>query len=82
MTTVTLNEDTDYVHTAVINYEPTYVVLVEAANGYDDDTFDRPEARDMLRGAVEAHYEAMGLELSDLTDDVDYGAMIEFELGY
>jgi hypothetical protein len=77
-----MNESTDYVHSAVINYEPTYLVLMEVVSEWGDDQ-SGPLApyRDALRDAVEMHREAMGLDISDLNDDVDYAAMIEYEFG-
>lgn len=84
-TGVTMNEDTDYVHTAVINYEPTYFALQEAAEAWmDDQSGPRAPYRDQLRDAVEAAVrddpDGIGLQDGDLTDDVDYGSMIDFEL--
>lgn len=79
---ITMNEDTDYVHTHVVNFEPTYNVLVDVCQRWaDDETNDRSEYRDELRDAVEQHYLEMGLDAEDLSDDVDYGVMIEWELG-
>jgi hypothetical protein len=63
------------------NYEPSYLVLMEAASLYGDGEIELSEARDMLADAVEKHWEAMGLQLSDLDDDVDYASMIEYEIG-
>jgi hypothetical protein len=79
--TVTMNEDTDYVHTHIVNYEPTYLVLANCVLAWEDDQHG-PLApyRDILRSEVEANFVAMGLHPRDLTDDVDYAAIIEWEL--
>lgn len=79
-----MNEDTDYVHTAVINYEPTYTELQDATAAWmDDQSNPIGEYRDQVRDAVEAAVrddpQGIGLDPSDLTDDVDYAAMIAFE---
>jgi hypothetical protein len=75
-----MNEDTDYVHNAIVNYEPTYIALGEAVTAWQADQ-DGPIGpyRDQLRDDVEQHREAMGLDAGDLTDDVDYAAIIQFE---
>lgn len=76
-----MNEDTDYVHTHVINYEPTYDVINDVCQRWmSDQSSPRAQYRDELQDAVELHYIAMGLDLDDLTDDVDYGVMIEWEI--
>lgn len=77
-----MNADTDYVHTAVINYEPTYAVLDDIASRWQGDGEEPIAAyRDELQGAVEANFAVMGLHPSDLTDDVDYVDIIRFEAG-
>jgi hypothetical protein len=80
MSTVAMNEDTDYVHTHVINYEPTYLVLMDVVTRWNEDQSNGiADYRDELRAAVESHADAMGLDPEDLSDDVDYAAMIEYE---
>ena len=73
-----MNEATDYVHTHVINYEPTYIALGEAVTMVWDDE-DIHEARDYLADVVDQHWQAMGLDASDLAD-VDYAEMIDWEM--
>jgi len=77
---VTMNTDTDYVHTHVVNFEPTWLVLANCVAAWQEDT-TAPMAvyRDILRDEVERHREAMGLNPEHLTDDVDYAVMIQFE---
>lgn len=77
---ITMNEDTNYVHTHVVNYEPTYLVLMEAVNNYRDGG-DLCQSRDMVEDAIESNVAGMGLQPSDLTDDVDCIDMILWELG-
>lgn len=77
-----MDKDTEYVYDAIINYEPTYLVLQAVAKEWMADQ-DGPIApyRDRLQEAVEqAHFgnDALGLVTTDL-DDVSYAAMIEFE---
>jgi hypothetical protein len=81
MSTVTMDSDTDYVHTHVVNYEPTYLVLEAAAEvwAHPDPNVTLAELRDDLRDAVEQSWPEMGLRYADL-DDVDYAAMIEWEV--
>lgn len=76
-----MDEDTDYVHTAVVNYEPTYLVLDDAARRYHDDEIELWEARDLVTEAVERMAcSEMGLRPADLIG-VDYGLMVQFEAG-
>lgn len=78
---IEMNEDTDYVHTHVVNYEPTYDVLNDVCQRWMvDHTNGIAEYRDELQKAVELHAHAMGLNSVDLTDDVDYAVMITWEV--
>lgn len=82
---ITMNADTDYVHTHVVNFEPTYNVLVDVCRRWaDDETNARAEYRDELRDAVWSAAlddpEHFGLDLAEITEDVDFGIMIEWEL--
>jgi hypothetical protein len=76
-----MNDDTAYVHTYVIDYEPTYLALTEAAHSYREVRRKLSQARDMLAEAVKKHCSAMGLKL-EVFSDVDYTAMIENEIGH
>jgi hypothetical protein len=76
-----MNESTEYVRMHVINFEPTYLALMEAVKDYQSETLTFHEAREELAAAVHTHREAMGLRASDLGDDVEYGEMIDFEVG-
>lgn len=77
---IAMNNDTDYVHTHIVNYEPTYLALADIVRRWEDDeTNGIADYRDDLQAVVEQHWEAMGLDYSDLTDDVDYAVMIQFE---
>lgn len=79
---MTMNYTTDYVHTHVVNYEPTYLILSEVVDLYrEGDYEDMVTLRDAMAEAVDDHWPVMGLCAEDLTDDVDYIAMIEFEAG-
>jgi len=82
MSGTVLNESTDYVHTHVVNFEPTYLVLSEVVELYrGGDYEDMAALRDAIAEAVDDHWPDMGLRASDLDDEVDYAAMIEFEAG-
>lgn len=77
-----MNDATDYVHTHVVNYEPTYLVLDEVTHMYrEGDYEDMAALRDALAESVDQHWPEMGLHPTDLSDDVDYAAMIEYEAG-
>jgi hypothetical protein len=78
-TPITMDQDTDYVHTAMVNYEPTYLILERAARGYLDSRLELWEARDMVTDAVEQHADAMGLRPADLLN-VDYAVIIQWEV--
>lgn len=79
-----MNTDTDYVHTHIVNFEPTYLVLAGAATVWadPDPNVTLAELRDELADAVERHCAEMGLCPSDLTHDVDYAVMIEWEVDH
>lgn len=78
-----MNEATDYVHTHVVNYEPTYLVLSEAVERYRNGAYDDvAELRNAVAESVDQNWQAMGLDATDVNDDdVDFVAMIEFEAG-
>ena len=73
-----MNEATDYVHTHVINYEPTYIALNEAVTMVQDDD-QGIYASEYLADVVDQHWQAMGLDADDLAD-VDYAEMIDWEM--
>lgn len=75
-----MNDSTSYVRMHVINFEPTYLALMDAVAMLDDGA-PMCESRDRLAESVDYHREAMGLDADDLDFDVDFADMIEFEAG-
>lgn len=74
-----MNEATSYVHLHVVNYEPSYLALMDAVNRLRNGEELR-EVRESLADAVAEHVGGMGLRTNDLGADVDYTAMIEYEM--
>ena len=76
-----MNAATSYVQLHVVNYEPTYLALREAVRMYVDSDDGIAPAREFLTDAVERRCAAMGLDPEDLTDEVDFAAIIHDEAG-
>lgn len=76
---IRMDAATDYAHTAIVNFEPTYLALGKAVADWTADTTG-PIApyRDQLRDAVEANVTAAGLDWADL-NGVDFAVMIQWE---
>lgn len=78
---IEMNEDTDYVHTAIINCEDLWLVLDDVCGRWvADQSNGIDEYRDELQDAVENDFAMAYLKAEDLTDDVDYAVMIQWEV--
>lgn len=65
-----MNDATEYVHDHIVNYEPTYIALMDCVN--------HNMHPNTLKTVVRHSCTAMGLQYEDLRD-VDYAAMIQWE---
>ena len=74
-----MNAATEYVQMHVVNYEPSYLALREAVDMYVNGDDGIAPARDFLSDAVSQHLSGMGLDSEDLTDEVDFAAIIAEE---
>lgn len=74
-----MNAATEYVQLHLVNYEPSYLALRKAVDMYVNGTDGIAPARDFLADAVSEHMTGMGLDAEDLSDDVDYAAIIHDE---
>lgn len=76
----TMSSATEYVHTHVINYEPTYLVLVQAGNDYAAGG-DVVTAANAVQDVTGNNLAAMGLDREDFEDsDVSWIDMVLFEV--
>jgi hypothetical protein len=74
-----MNAATEYVQMHVVNYEPSYLALREAVDMYVNGDDGIAPARDFLADAVSQHLSGMGLDPEDLTDEVDFAAIVAEE---
>ena len=69
-TSIRMNDDTDYVHTAVVNYEPTYLVLANCAWVWENEPdADLAELREILATEVAQAAKVSATQIRELADD-------------
>jgi hypothetical protein len=74
-----MDEPTAYVRMHVINYEPSWLALHDAATRYRDDILTLAQASELVAAATGKHRAAMGLKPKHLTGDIGYADMVELE---
>ena len=76
-----MNAATEYVQMHVVNYEPTYLALLQAVQLFVEGDDGIAPARDLLVDSVTEHRAAMGLDDEEVGDDVDFAAIVAEEAG-
>ena len=76
-----MNTATAYVYLHVVNYEPTYLARLQAVRLFVEGHDGIALGRDLLADSVTEHLTAMGLDDDDLSDSVDFAAIVAEEAG-